>query len=76
LAPTPLLLNISQLGVTREAILSSATSRVSPFSGSSGPGGDAATALHVSLFAAIVVLIAWILIPLAAGGWRTVTRDA
>jgi hypothetical protein len=30
----------------------------------------------VSLFAAIVVLIAWILIPLAAGGWRTVTRDA
>ena len=76
LAATPLLLNISQLGVTREAILTSATTRVSPFSGPSGPGGDAATALHVSLFAAVVVLLAWIVVPLAAGGWRTVTRDA
>ena len=67
---------ISQLGVTREAIRTSATTRVSPFSGPRRPGGDAATALHVSLPAAIVVLLAWILIPLAAGGWRTVTRDA
>ena len=75
-AATPLLLNISQLGVTREAILTSATTRVSPFSGPKRARRDAATALHVSLLAAIVVLLAWILIPLAAGGWRTVTRDA
>ena len=76
LAATPLLLNISQLGVTREAILTTATSRVSPISGRTGPGGDAANALHVSLAAAIVVLLAWIILPLAAGGWRTITRDA
>ena len=44
LAATPLLLNISQLGVTREAILTSATTRVSPFSGPSGPGQDVASA--------------------------------
>jgi hypothetical protein len=76
LAATPLLLNISQLGSTREGILSSATSRISPIPGRSGPGGDAARALHMSLVAAIVVLLAWVVIPLAAGGWRTVTRDA
>jgi ABC-type transport system involved in multi-copper enzyme maturation permease subunit len=76
LAATPLLLNISQLGVTREAILTTATTRVSPLSGPSGPGGDAANALHVSLAAAIAVLLAWIIVPLAAGSWRTNARDA
>ncbi len=76
LAATPLLLNISQLGVTREAVLTAATSRVAPLSGPSGPGGEAASALHMSLTAAIIVLLAWILIPLAVGGWRTTTRDA
>ena len=76
LAATPLLLNISQLGVTREAVLSAATTRVSPLTGRSGPGGDAASALHVSLIAAIIVLLAWVVIPLVLGGWRTATREA
>jgi hypothetical protein len=33
-------------------------------------------ALHVSLAAAIVVPLAWIIVPLAAGSWRTNARDA
>jgi ABC-type transport system involved in multi-copper enzyme maturation permease subunit len=76
LAVTPLVLNISQLGVLRELLLTSATTRVEPFSGPGGAGGDAAQALHVSLAAAIAVLAGWIVIPLLAGGWRTAGRDA
>jgi ABC-type transport system involved in multi-copper enzyme maturation permease subunit len=76
LAVTPLVLNISALGVTRELLLSAATTRVQPFSGDGGGGGNGAGALHVSLAAAILVLAAWVVIPLLAGGWRTATRDA
>ncbi len=76
LAVTPLVLNISQLGVLRELLLSAATTRVQPFTGAGGGGGDAAQALHVSLAAAILVLAGWVVVPLLAGCWRTVTRDA
>jgi ABC-type transport system involved in multi-copper enzyme maturation permease subunit len=77
LAVTPLVLNISALGVTRELLLSAATTRVQPFSGDGGGGGGgAASALHVSLAAAILVLVAWVVVPLIVGGWRTATRDA
>lgn len=76
LAVTPLVLNISALGVTRELLLSAATTRVQPFSGDGGGGGGAAGALHVSLAAAILVLVGWVVIPLIVGGWRTATRDA
>jgi ABC-type transport system involved in multi-copper enzyme maturation permease subunit len=72
LAVTPLILNISVLGVTRELLLTAATDRVRPFSGDGGGGG----ALHVSLAAAILVLVGWVVVPLVAGGWRTATRDA
>jgi ABC-type transport system involved in multi-copper enzyme maturation permease subunit len=72
LAVTPLILNISVLGVTRELLLTAATDRVRPFSGDGGSGG----ALHVSLAAAILVLVGWVVVPLIAGGWRTATRDA
>jgi ABC-type transport system involved in multi-copper enzyme maturation permease subunit len=72
LAVTPLVLNISALGVTRELLLTAATDRVRPFSGDGGGGG----ALHVSLAAAILVLVGWVVVPLIAGGWRTATRDA
>jgi ABC-type transport system involved in multi-copper enzyme maturation permease subunit len=77
LAVTPLLLNISALGVTREGLLSAATTRLEPFSTGrgGGPNSDAA-ALHVSLEAAILVLALWVVVPLIAGGWRTATRDA
>jgi ABC-type transport system involved in multi-copper enzyme maturation permease subunit len=76
LAVAPLILNISQLGVLREGVLTAAATRVAPFSGPSGPGGDAASALHESLIAAVVVLALWVVVPLAAGGWRTASRDA
>jgi ABC-type transport system involved in multi-copper enzyme maturation permease subunit len=76
LAVTPLVLNISALGITRELLLSAATARVQPFTGPGGAGGDAASALHLSLAAAIAVLAGWVIVPLAAGCWRTATRDA
>ena len=72
LAVTPLVLNISALGVTRELLLTAATDRVRPFSGDGGGGG----ALHVSLAAAILVLAGWVVVPLVAGAWRTAVRDA
>jgi ABC-type transport system involved in multi-copper enzyme maturation permease subunit len=68
LAATPLLLNISLLGVTRELLLESATRRIQPFFSE-----DAA--IGTSLAAAIVVLALWIVVPLALGAWRTATRD-
>jgi hypothetical protein len=49
---------------------------VQPFTGPGGAGGDAASALHVSLASAIAVLAGWVIVPLVAGGWRTATRDA
>jgi ABC-type transport system involved in multi-copper enzyme maturation permease subunit len=70
LAVTPLVLNISQLGVTRELLLSAATGRVQPFTG----GRD--NQLSMSLVAAVVVLVGWVVVPLLLGGWRTVTRQA
>ena len=68
LAATPLLLNISVLGVTREALLGAAVRRIQPFS------SDQPT-LGMSLAAAILVLVLWTVVPLAAGAWRTATRD-
>jgi hypothetical protein len=70
LAVTPLILNISQLGVTRELLLSAATGRVQPFTG--GRDGQ----LSMSLVAAVAVLVGWVVVPLLLGGWRTVTRQA
>lgn len=70
LAVTPLVLNISQLGVTRELLLTAAATRVQPFM-----GGDR-NSVSMSLAAAVVVLCLWVGLPLLAGGWRTVTREA
>lgn len=68
LAATPLLLNISLLGVTRELLLQSSTRRIQPFF-SDTPN------VSPSLAAAIVVLALWIVVPLGLGAWRTATRD-
>jgi ABC-type transport system involved in multi-copper enzyme maturation permease subunit len=68
LAATPLLLNISLLGVTRELLLESATRRIQPFF-SDTPNVEPA------LVTAILVLALWIVVPLALGAWRTATRD-
>jgi ABC-type transport system involved in multi-copper enzyme maturation permease subunit len=68
LAATPLLLNIQALGVTREALLQAAAERIQPFS-------TEQPAVDMSLGAAVLVLALWVAVPLAAGAWRTATRD-
>jgi hypothetical protein len=67
----PVLLEIGTLGSLREGILGAATGRLAPaalFEGS--------PTVAMSLPAAALVVIAWTLVPLAIGAWRTCTRDA
>jgi len=71
LVAMPLLMQIEALGVFRDAMSGAAIERLEP---AAVLGGGA----HVpmSLTAAVLVVAAWTLVPLAAGAWRTVTRDA
>ncbi|HYX84315.1 MAG TPA: hypothetical protein VE777_05045 [Gaiellales bacterium] len=68
LAATPLLMAAGPLGPAREALLSAAADRLQPFRGDSGVAMAYGTAL--------VVMAAWAVIPLLAGGWRTRTRES
>jgi ABC-2 family transporter protein len=67
----PLLMQASLLGVWREALVGSATERLEP-----APVLGDGVHVSMSLGAAWVVSAAWALVPLAAGAWRTCTRDA
>jgi ABC-2 family transporter protein len=71
LVAMPLLLQIQALGMLRESMIGAATERLEP----AAVLGDGA---HVSMSptAAAIVIAAWMIVPLAAGAWRTVTRDA
>ncbi len=65
------LLEIKTLGSLREGLLGAATGRLAPaalFEGS--------PTVAMSLSAAALVVIAWTVVPLALGAWRTCTRDA
>ena len=67
----PVLLQIKTLGSLREGLLGAATDRIAPaalFEGSPKVG--------ISIAAAILVVGAWTIVPLAVGAWRTCTRDA
>jgi ABC-2 family transporter len=67
----PVLLQIGVLGSLREGLLGAATDRLAPaalFEGS--------PTVAMSLPAAALVVIAWTVVPLAIGAWRTCTRDA
>jgi ABC-2 type transport system permease protein len=67
----PLLLQIGALGSLREGLVGAATERLEParlFEGGA--------TVPMSLAAAIAVIAAWTVVPLAAGAWRTCTRDA
>jgi hypothetical protein len=67
----PILLEIGVLGSFREGLLGAATGRLAPaalFEGS--------PTMAMSLPAAALVVIAWTVVPLALGAWRTCTRDA
>jgi ABC-type transport system involved in multi-copper enzyme maturation permease subunit len=69
IAVSQILESISQLGVTREALFTSASQRLDPF-----PGDG--TVVSMSVAAAVVTMTAWTILPLLAGAWRTRTRDA
>jgi ABC-type transport system involved in multi-copper enzyme maturation permease subunit len=72
LALTPLILSITFLGSSREAIFGAAFDRISPHAilDSGRPQ------VGMSLLVAILVLALWTVIPLAVGAWRTATREA
>jgi hypothetical protein len=63
LAVAPLLL---QTGRLDPLLLGAALKRIEPSRGSSS----------MSLTTAIVLIVAWTVVPVAAGAWRTHTRDA
>lgn len=68
---TPILLQIGVIGSLREGLLGAATERLEPaalFEGSA--------TVPMSLSAAVLAVVAWTIVPLAAGAWRTCTRDA
>lgn len=72
LALTPLLLSITFLGTSREAIPGAAFDRLSP----QALLDSGRPQVGMSLAAAMLVLALWTAIALALGGWRTATRDA
>jgi hypothetical protein len=71
LVAMPLLQSLSTLGSLRAGLLWSATERLRP-----AELAVTDAAVSMSLAAAIVVAVAWAAVPLAAGAWRTVARDA
>jgi hypothetical protein len=71
LVAMPLLVQVGILGAVREGLVDAATQRLAP---AALVGGG--VAVPMSLGAAVVVLLAWMVVPLAAGAWRTCTRDA
>jgi hypothetical protein len=67
----PMLLQIGPLGSLREGLLGAATDRLEPAALFEG-----GAAVPMSLSAAVLVIVAWTVVPLVAGAWRTCTRDA
>ncbi len=67
----PLALQVGALGSLREGLVGAATERLEParlFEGGA--------TVSMSLAAAVAVIAAWTVVPLAVGAWRTCTRDA
>jgi hypothetical protein len=69
LVAMPLLLNLGVLGSLREGLAWAAMERLAP-------GVLVEPVVPMSLAAAIAVVLAWAVVPLALGAWRTCTRDA
>ena len=67
----PLLVQFEALGALREGFVDAATNRLAP-----SALVDASGSVPMSIEAALLVLFAWIAVPLVAGAWRTGTRDA
>jgi ABC-type transport system involved in multi-copper enzyme maturation permease subunit len=66
-----ILRSISAFGIGREALLGPSLDRIAPVT-----VGDRHDQLAMSVAAAVVVIALWAVVPLAAGWWRTNTRDA
>jgi hypothetical protein len=69
----PLLAQVHLLGAARQALFSQAFDRLIPHALFTDQG---APLLIKSVGMAVMVLLAWTLFALGAGGWRTATRDA
>ena len=67
----PVLIAIGSLGSLREGLFYSAADRLQPAALVDGP-----PAVPMAIATAVVVLVAWTVIPLALGAWRTQVRDA
>lgn len=72
LVASPILANIGSLGGSRKAILSQALVHFSPVQ----LGGMHGTTVTMSVGVALVVLVAWLVVFLSLGAWRTATMDA
>jgi ABC-type transport system involved in multi-copper enzyme maturation permease subunit len=75
LVASPLIASISSLGSSRDAVLSQALSHFSPIGLDMG-GGHHGTVLTMSAGTALLVTIAWLVVFLGLGAWRTRTMDA
>ena len=71
LVAMPLVLQIGALGSLREGLVGGATERLEP-----AALMEAGATVPMSLAAAVAVIAAWTVVPLAVGAWRTCTRDA
>jgi ABC-type transport system involved in multi-copper enzyme maturation permease subunit len=71
LAVMPVLVAIGSLGSFRDGLFDAAADRLQPAALADGPAP-----VPMAAATAVVVLIAWTVIPLALGAWRTQTRDA
>ena len=71
LVAMPLLVQFGAVGALRQGLVDAATNRLAP-----AALVDGSVAVPMSLGAAVVVLVAWMAVPLAAGAGRTCTRDA
>lgn len=73
LVASPILANISSLGKARDVVLSQAIAQFSPVALGGGMHGQAVT---MSDGLAIVVMVAWLVVLLGLGAWRTAKMDA
>ncbi len=66
---TQLLLHVDSLGAARDWLLTAALGQLMPVEGN-------IAGITMATGVAIAVLAAWMIVPSAAGAWRTVRRDA
>lgn len=72
---SPLALQASTLGVLRKGLLGAGLDRMIPSELVTGGRPDPVSST-MSVLLAVIVIAAWAVIPVAAGAWRTMTRDA